>query len=108
MSESRTPQGGAAPQRPGGMGGPGMMGRGPAEKPKDFKKTMKTLVTYLSPYKVTIIAVMLIAVVSTVFSIVGPKLLGKVTTKLSRVCLPMLPVRDSIRTLPIWAKSSHG
>ena len=83
MSETKARQGGAMPQRPGGgMGGPGMMGRGPVEKPKDFKKTMKTLVTYLSPYKMTIIAVMLIAIISTVFSIVGPKLLGKVTTKL--------------------------
>lgn len=84
MSESKARPGGAMPQRPGGGmgGGPGMMGRGPVQKPKDFKKTMKTLVTYLSPYRMTIIAVMLIAVISTVFSIVGPKLLGKVTTKL--------------------------
>ena len=84
MSENNAPRGNAAPQgRPGGMmgGGPGMM-RGPGEKPKDFKKTMQTLITYLSPYKVTIFVVILIAIVSTVFSIVGPKLLGKVTTKL--------------------------
>ncbi|NLI52905.1 MAG: ABC transporter ATP-binding protein [Clostridiales bacterium] len=83
MSESKAPQSNAAPQqRRGPMIGPGMMGRGPAEKPKDFKKTMRTLITYLAPYKTKIIAVILIAIVSTVFSIVGPKLLGKVTTKL--------------------------
>ena len=83
MSESRAQQGNAAPQqRRGPMMGPGMMGRGPAEKPKDFKKTMRTLVTYLAPYQARIIAVILLAIVSTVFSIVGPKLLGKVTTKL--------------------------
>ena len=81
MSESKEPRGGAAQQR-GPMMGPGMMGRGPAEKPKDFKKTMKTLVAYLAPYRARMIAVMIISVVSTVFSIVGPKLLGKVTTKL--------------------------
>ena len=82
MSESRAPLNNAAPQRRGPMmGGPGMM-RGPAEKPKDFKKTMRTLVTYLAPYRTKIIAVILIAIISTVFSIVGPKLLGKVTTKL--------------------------
>ncbi|HWQ98518.1 MAG TPA: ABC transporter ATP-binding protein [Clostridia bacterium] len=83
MSESRAPLNNASPQRRGPMmGGPGMMSRGPAEKPKDFKKTMRTLITYLAPYKTKIIAVILIAIVSTVFSIVGPKLLGKVTTKL--------------------------
>ena len=83
MSESRAPLNNASPQRRGPMmGGPGMMSSGPAEKPKDFKKTMRTLVTYLAPYKTKIIAVILIAIVSTVFSIVGPKLLGKVTTKL--------------------------
>lgn len=82
MSESRAPLNNASPQRRGPMmGGPGMM-RGPAEKPKDFKKTMRTLVTYLAPYRTKIIAVILIAIISTVFSIVGPKLLGKVTTKL--------------------------
>lgn len=82
MSESRAPLNNAAQQRRGPMmGGPGMM-RGPAEKPKDFKKTMRTLVTYLAPYRTKIIAVILIAIISTVFSIVGPKLLGKVTTKL--------------------------
>ncbi len=82
MSESRTQQNNTAQQRQGPGIGPGMMGRGPAEKPKDFKKTMRTLVNYLAPYKTKIIAVILIAIVSTVFSIVGPKLLGKVTTKL--------------------------
>ena len=67
MSETKARQGGAMPQRPGGgMGGPGMMGRGPVEKPKDFKKTMKTLITYLSPYRMTIIAVMVIAMATNI------------------------------------------
>jgi len=59
----------------GGMGAPG-------EKAKDFKKTMLKLGEYLEPYKVSVIVVIIFAIVSTVFSIVGPKLLGKVTTKL--------------------------
>jgi ATP-binding cassette subfamily B multidrug efflux pump len=62
-------------------GGRGMMmGRG--EKPRDFKGTMKKLIKYLSPYKVSLLIVLLFAVASTVFAIVGPKILGEATTKL--------------------------
>lgn len=67
------------------MGGGMHMGMGmgaPGQKAKDFNKTMKRLGSYLSPYKVSISIVLIFAVLSTVFSIVGPKLLGKVTTKL--------------------------
>jgi ATP-binding cassette subfamily B protein len=64
----------------GGPMGPGMMRGG--EKPQDFKGTMKKLLKYLSVYKVSIIIVFVFAIVSTIFSIVGPKILGKATTKL--------------------------
>lgn len=69
--------------RPGGVfGGPmGRMGR-QVEKAKDFKGTMKKLVAYLKPYRVSIIIVIIFAFGSAAFSIIGPKLLGKVTTKL--------------------------
>ncbi|MHB8064164.1 MAG: ABC transporter ATP-binding protein [Ruminiclostridium sp.] len=68
--------------RVGRMGG-GPMGAGVvAEKPKDSKNTLMTLGNYLAPYKLSITIVILFALSSTVFSIVGPKLLGKVTTKL--------------------------
>ena len=61
------------------MGGPmGQMGAG--EKAKDFKGTMKKLGQYMSSYKVGIIFVLLFAVGSTIFAIVGPKILGKATT----------------------------
>ncbi|MDF2558410.1 MAG: transporter family protein [Bacillales bacterium] len=72
------------PQR--GSGGPG--GGGPfggsmkVEKPKDFKGTMRNLLKYLKPYRNSMIAVILIGIVSQVFAIVGPKVLGKATTKL--------------------------
>jgi ATP-binding cassette, subfamily B, multidrug efflux pump len=68
----------------GGRGGPpGMMGgRGPAEKPKDAKKTLAFLMTYLGPRKGRLIIVLVFAVLSTIFTIVGPKLMGHVTTKL--------------------------
>ena len=56
-----------------------MMGRGPmagtGEKAKDFKGTAKKLLHYLGTYKVSIFFVILFAVVSAVFSIVGPKIL---------------------------------
>lgn len=66
--------------RGGGPGGPGM--RGPAEKPKNLKKAMKRFIEYFGARKKHLIAVCVIAVSSTVFSIVGPKLQGMVTTKL--------------------------
>ena len=55
----------------------------PARGAKDTKKTFKTLLKYLAPYKIRIFIVMIFAAMSSVFSIVGPKLLGKVTTKLT-------------------------
>lgn len=71
-------------ERKGGMGGPmGRMG-GPrsVEKAKDFKGTMKKLLTYLKPYSLSIAIVLLFAIGSAAFSIVGPKILGKATTKI--------------------------
>ncbi len=67
---------------PGPRGGHGPMAMIPGEKARDFKGTMRKLVQYLGAYKVSIGVVMLFAVASTVFSIVGPKILGKATTKL--------------------------
>lgn len=72
-------------ERKGGMGGPmGRMGGGPraVEKAKDFKGTMKKLGVYLKPYSLSIAIVILFAIGSAAFSIVGPKILGKATTKL--------------------------
>ena len=62
-------------------GGMGHMG-GPAEKAKDFKGTVRKLLKYLGNYKFAIAAVIIFAVFSTIFSIVGPKLLGNATTEL--------------------------
>ena len=64
-------------------GGP--MGGGPmvvTEKAKDFKGTMKKLIDYLKPYRIPMILVFILAIGSTAFSIVGPKLLGKATTEI--------------------------
>ena len=55
----------------------------PAEKAKDSRKTLQILLRYLQPYQGKIIIVMVFAALSSLFSIVGPKLLGNVTTKLA-------------------------
>lgn len=52
------------------------------EKAHNFRGTMKKLMGYLGVYKISIAVVVIFAVASTVFSIVGPKILGKATTKL--------------------------
>ncbi|MGN7383589.1 ABC transporter ATP-binding protein [Paenibacillus sp. SAFN-117] len=72
---------GPGPGRPGhGHGGPriGM----PIEKARDFKGTLRRLIGYLKPHKYSLMFVFAAAVLSTVFSIVSPKILGKATTAL--------------------------
>jgi ATP-binding cassette subfamily B protein len=64
------------------MGG-GPMGMGMAgEKARNFKATMKNLAQYLKPYRVSIILVLILSILSTVFAIVGPKIMGHATTRL--------------------------
>ncbi|WP_238883552.1 ABC transporter ATP-binding protein [Clostridium sp. YIM B02551] len=72
-----------APKRRGPMGGGPMGGvvMG-GEKAKDFKGTGKRLVGYLKPQMVRLITVFIVAIISTVFTIVSPKIMGKATTKL--------------------------
>ena len=79
MSDSR--------QRPappfGGMrgGGPGRFAAMGA-KARDFKGTMKMLAAYLRPYGITIIFAWVLALVSTVFTIIGPRVIGMITDEL--------------------------
>lgn len=54
--------------------------RGTGEKPKDFKGTIGKLVAYIGRYKFAVLAVLIFAVGSTIFDVVGPKILGKATT----------------------------
>lgn len=58
------------------------MGPHQTEKAKDFKKTLKELSSYLKEYKVGLFFVIVFAIASTVFTIVGPKILGKITTEI--------------------------
>ena len=66
--------------------GRGPMGHGrgmmPGEKAKDFKGTMKKLMSYLGKYTYAIIAVFIFAIGSVAFSVIGPKILGKATTEI--------------------------
>lgn len=63
------------------MGGPGR-GMMPGEKPKDFKNSIEKLVRYLGRYWYAIVAVMIFAAVSTVFSVAGPKVMARATNAL--------------------------
>jgi ATP-binding cassette, subfamily B, multidrug efflux pump len=79
--------GGAAPARGpmggGPMGGGPMAGFGmPVQKPKDFKGTLIRFMGYLKPYTVSLVAVFVAAIISTIFNILSPKILGQATTKL--------------------------
>lgn len=67
--------------RPMGGGGPGRMMRG-GEKARDFRGTMRRLLKTLRPFRVSLLIAIGFAIASTVFSILGPKILGKATTKL--------------------------
>lgn len=71
---SKAPRHRRGPGGPGGHGG--MM---PGEKAKNFKGTMKTLISYLKPHGIAVIVVFLFAIASTVFSIISPTILGDAT-----------------------------
>ncbi|MEJ2487754.1 MAG: hypothetical protein P8Y68_18715 [Anaerolineales bacterium] len=100
------------------MRGRGPMGHGrmamlQGEKAHDFKGTMGKLIKYLGGYSKSILTVMIVAVASTVFTIVGPKLLGKATTKLFEGVMGQISGRStdylcSISTAPAREKCSPG
>lgn len=66
------------PPRVGGHHGRMMMG----EKPKDFKGTLKKMIKLMAQFKVLLVVMMLFAVGSTIFNIIGPKVLSEATTEL--------------------------
>ncbi|MNW42112.1 putative ABC transporter ATP-binding protein [compost metagenome] len=73
---------GRGPGHPAGIpGGPHGAGR-VVEKAKDFKGTLKRLIQYLKPHKYQLLSVLFMAIISTVFSIFSPKVMGEATTKL--------------------------
>lgn len=73
MSENRK-------QNPSMGHGP-MRGMGLVEKPKDFKGTLKKLLSYVKPYQLAFVFILLFAIISTVLNIIAPKIMGNATTE---------------------------
>ncbi len=74
------PPPGRGPGRgPGGPGGPG----GPHEKPKDFKGTVKKILKLIAPFKLRFIAVIIFAAGSSLFNVIGPKILANATNEVA-------------------------
>ncbi len=87
------------PESPMG-GGPGRHGMGVVEKPKNFKATMKNLLRYIRTFWLSIILVCILSIASTVFAIIGPKVLGNMTNQIVEDYTNMM-IYDQIRnTLP--------
>lgn len=92
------------------MGGRGPMGGGPMghmggmseAKAKDFKGTLKTLLNYLAQYRLAIIGVIVFAIGSTIFSIVGPKILGNATTEIFNGVISKMSGGSGINFAAIW------
>ena len=89
MSEQNKTNNPSGMQSPTSMRGPGMRGPGggfpmgaPAEKAKDFKGTLKRLMGYLKPHRIKLVAVFCLAILSTIFNIYSPKVLGRATNKI--------------------------
>ena len=80
------------PRRRGPMG----HGMQPGEKPKDFKKSIKKLMSYIGKYKAAIFVVMFFAACSTIFNVAGPKILGKANTALSEGLMAKIQGTGSI------------
>ncbi len=81
QNPQKSPKAGSQPRQFFGRG-PMMGGGMPTEKPKDFSGTLRRLVEYLRPERLRFLTVLILAVASTSLSVVGPKILGKATTKL--------------------------
>ncbi|MBN1178347.1 MAG: ABC transporter ATP-binding protein [Anaerolineae bacterium] len=79
-----------------GPGGPGSHIMMPGQKARDFKGTMARLVQYLGEYKVAVMIVLAFAIASTAAGIVGPKILGKATTRLFEGVMAQLSGTGSI------------
>ena len=85
MSEKRT-----HPRPMSGFGPGAGMGM-PVQKPKQFKATLKRLIGYLKPFRLHLLIVFITAILSTVFSIVSPKLLGDATNVLFEGVMSRMP-----------------
>jgi ATP-binding cassette, subfamily B, multidrug efflux pump len=78
MSDNQNTQSDQHKRQRGPAGGFGPRGMGePVQKPKDFKKTFRRLLSYLRPFRANLVVVILFAILSTVFTIAAPKISGQ-------------------------------
>ncbi|HPP18661.1 MAG TPA: hypothetical protein PLT51_01615, partial [Candidatus Dojkabacteria bacterium] len=70
------------------------------EKAKDFKGTMKKLINYLSPHIKAFIAVFILAIASTAFSIIGPRILGDITNQIVDDYIHITVYEQVMKNLP--------
>ena len=82
MSQSNKKTNDTFPLRRGRGPMRGLMGA--VEKPKNFKKSLKTLLSYLKPYYLAIALVLLFAITSNIFSILSPRILGNITNEVAQ------------------------
>ncbi|NLT95824.1 MAG: ABC transporter ATP-binding protein [Clostridia bacterium] len=78
---------------PGGPGGHGGIGR-PVEKAKDFKGSLKRLMGYLRPHKVNLVIVLVFAILSTVFTILAPKITALAVNKLQEGYMAQMLIKN--------------
>ncbi|QWQ32220.1 hypothetical protein KOY48_05200 [Candidatus Minimicrobia naudis] len=82
-------------RQPVKMGGPMGGGMGAGEKAKDFKGTVKKLAKYLSDFRWQMLMVVVFAVGSTIFAIVGPKILVGATNQIVRMIMSVWKVSEA-------------
>jgi len=82
----------APPPRRGPMGGGPMAGMMPGEKPKNFKETLRKTMKFLRPHYLKFIIVIVLSVLSTVFAVAGPRILGTATTSIANSIITRTPV----------------
>lgn len=89
------------PRKPMGSGGPGK-GMMPGEKAKDFKGTLGKILRYIGRYRFAVIIVVIFAVLSTVFNVLGPKVMGTATTELANGLMAKIQGTGGINFDRIW------
>lgn len=76
--------------------GPMGRNRGPGEKPKDFKGTMKKLLAYIKPYRLTFLIGIICAAVSVCIMVIGPKIQGNIITEIANGFMKKVQGKGSI------------
>ena len=92
-----------APRRGPGFGGPRGRGMGMKGKPKDLKKTVLRLLSYVGEYKYRLVAVLLCMLCTTTFSLIGGYMIAPIITRISRYVTP-----DKVITMSAMEKAADA